>query len=87
MSKPFAVVVFKDDNHVTAVPVSWISADEKSCAWPTKLPSKFTKIIKNPDSQPQADWLWLDVDLKKRYGKTKYYFVILLYITIYQSVV
>lgn len=68
-TKDFAVIVFKSDDSVSAVPSSWINADKTLCAWPNKYPANFKKVLQNPDSKPESDWMWLEIDLKKRYSK------------------
>lgn len=81
MTKQFAVVVFKSDNSVLAVPLTWISEDEKFCAWP---PGGATpKILKNPSSQPGEDWSWLDIDLKNKYSAC----VVLIFLTVEKLII
>lgn len=67
-TKDFAVIVFKSDNSVSAVPSNWISPDETKCAWPNKYPANFKKILQNPHFKPETDWTLLEIDLKKRYS-------------------
>lgn len=70
-TKKFAVVIFNDDNCVSAVPLSWVSEDQRSCQWPVKYPHSFKKLIQDPNSKPEADWISLAIELKKKYSKLK----------------
>lgn len=67
--KKFAVVVFNDDNSVSAVPSTWVSDEQTTCQWPVKYPKNFKKLIQDPESKPDADWISLGIEIKKRYSK------------------
>ncbi|CAL8077461.1 unnamed protein product [Orchesella dallaii] len=65
--KKFAVVHFLRENSVEAVPRSWISSNQLTCAYPRKFPQNFESLRSNEESVPPAQWGRYKVKILKSY--------------------
>jgi len=69
--KPFAVVLFQCDDRYSPVPSTWISKCEKFCKWPPTEEKNKAALVRDPISDPDAEWEDFDILSVKYYGKYK----------------
>jgi hypothetical protein len=72
--KKYSVVQFIKENSFAAIPSTWIyeghSGILNKCRWPPG--TNILQLIKNPNSQPKANWKKLDIKLFRSFCSGKF---------------